>query len=217
MIWKVIIKGSESYLKYFSNTLNSEELNIKKENGYFILNSKAFTLLSEYNELEIKLNELLNRVNTYAKIFLDSRECVKCDSISKFLEDGTELIYLGATGMGIGISSCKIVGGTETCQLVEWMKLELNNKYVTKALNQIGKDFDFWDSFYKIYEILRDDGFDPVVNRKNELYKETDRLRRTTNHYRHSNFDLPIDAFSFHEAKSFTQVLFLQWIESLNE
>ena len=152
----------------------------------------------------------------YAKIILGSEEGIECVGISKFLEDGTELIYVGSKVSGNGNSFANNVGGDETChRITKWMKLGQNNRSVSKALNQIGTDFNSWDSFYKIYEILRDAEFDPVKNRENKRYQENKRLSETANHYRHSNYPLPKNPMSFPEAKCFTQALFLEWIGGL--
>jgi hypothetical protein len=65
---------------------------------------------------------------------------------------------------------------------------------------------------YNIYEILRDEKYKEIMDGGN-YHKKANLLRRTANHYRHTNEPLPANAMTLLEAKTWIKIFLYDWLK----
>lgn len=223
MPWEIEITGDKSDLEELSKVFIGKNLSIAQENEHFILKSEEFEALFDHDEVETKAIELLRSVDACAKITLGSRKVIEHESISWLNENGSRKMFIKVKAF-VGLVSCeanyKITHSDGTIETynqaiaaVNWMKLAQRDNMVRKVLDQIHNDFNSWDSFYKIYEMLRDDKFEKITDKGSIYYKKADLLRRTANHYRHSNYALPPNPMPLSEAKAFINIVLHDWLK----
>lgn len=235
MNWKIELTGDNSDLEELSKVFIEKDLSIVLENGQFILKSECFDSLSNHNEVETKVIELLKLVNAGAKLALDSKKVIDYESVFWVDENGARHAFLRTIEVTTLIStriSWKITrsdGIIETYNqanpLVNWMKIAKLDKSVRKAFDQINHDFNSWDAFCKIIEILEDDHFEHVRKQQKRVKEgkyraEVNRLTGTANSYkaislesRHARvFEPPENPMQFSEAKALIILILHEWL-----
>ncbi|MDW5551691.1 hypothetical protein [Methanosarcina sp.] len=235
MVWEVQITGDKSDLKELSKVLINKDLSITKKNEYFVLRSEYLDVLSDYDEVETKVIELLKSVNACAKLALNSLKVIGYQSISWLDEKGNKKTFFKDTcviAVRCKSSICEISPDgiieiyNQAMPVRNWIEIAQKDENVKKVFMQVSHDFNSWDAFYKIIEILEDDQFEPVRKKRKGIKEgkyraDIDRLTGTADSYkeisiesRHAReFEGSINnPMQFSEAKSFVEMILLQWL-----
>lgn len=174
---EIRIIGDKYDLMELSKIHKEKNLCIMQENDYFLLKSEDFEALSSREEVERKAIELLKNASACAILCLNSRKVIALESISwlnengkrkEFLEDRCETYVREKTSIKSTYSHGTIEMYNQSAPTVNWMKIAQRDKEVKKAFDQINHDFNSWDAFHKIIEILEEDQFTHIrKGRKN--------------------------------------------------
>jgi len=219
---KIELIGNNFILEELSKLLKDKDSSIVSENGVFYLKSECMDALSNYNKVNIKLNEILYYMNIVAKIDLDSMEVIKHNTITQLDENETVThIFIDAKLVISGSAHLSQPSLSDEnkiyCSVSDLMKIAKDDNNVRKVFGQIYNEYnsrnesDSWVIIYNICEILRDDNYKEII-KGGMYYKKAELLRRTANHYRHTNFPLPINAMTFLEAKPFINMVLHEWL-----
>lgn len=239
MTWEIEITGDKSDLENLSKMTKNEDLCIVQENEHFILKSKDFDVLSDHDEVKTKAIELLKLVSAYAKLVLDSRKAIELESIywmnekgnrKEFFEDTCVTYIICKDSFEITHSDGTVEAYNEEMPVVNCMKIAQRDNRVKKALNQINRDFNSWDSYYKIIEILEEDQFTPIRKKSKKInegkyWQIANKITEIANSYpdilleaRHAKGEPKDKNFSLHptmtlsEAKKWIKIFLQEWL-----
>lgn len=96
MNWKVVLKGNDSYLEFLLEELKDHNLSIIKDGDEFILKLDEIDTLSNYDEVEGRVIELLDSLNSIELLFITYP--VKMEyAICSVREDGTLSFHIDIT------------------------------------------------------------------------------------------------------------------------
>ena len=162
--WLVRLKGEKFDLEDLPALLQSLELTIIEENGFYYLQSCEFESLTSADEVHKQGTALIKILNGVAKLHRDKFRDVSEDGIT-CIEDGGSLhhhVHLSGTlTMRAKLSANAIVttpNGTERVgpsNIETWIGVAKKCKPVADALHFFGEDT--WGDLYKVYEIIKDD------------------------------------------------------------
>lgn len=165
MNWEVEVTGDNSDLDELSKVLTDKDLSIVKRNEHFVLRSGYLDVLSDYDEVETKVTELLKSVNACAKLTLNSLKVIEYESISWLDEKGNKKEFFKDSI--VTIVKCKdsihqisphygvIEIYNQATPVRNWIKIAQNDQNVKKAFMQVSHNFNSWDAFYKILDFRR--------------------------------------------------------------
>lgn len=234
MEWVVQLKGDNSDLQELSETLNSVELCITKENDGFSLKSSNFNQLNDANEVKEKAEELLLSIFGAARVAFRMQRPLVVNAVIKVNDDGTKLTtrFLSDTMYASSSISLTITRNNGTVEEIhqadpipEWINIAQNDENVAKVLRLMGKGSIDWVGLYRIYDVIEHDvgGIPNIVSNGWTSRNQIERFRHTANSVgaigdlaRHGveTTDPPPNPMPFSEAESLINTIIHNWLHT---
>ena len=158
-----------------------------------------------------------------SKVFKDKDLSIVQEN-EQFILESEDFDVLSNYAEELALDSRKVID-YPAMPVVNWIKLAQRDKSVKKIFDQINHDFNSWDAFHKIIEILEDDQFEHVRKKQKGIKEgkyrsEVNGLTGTANSYktisfesRHAReFEPPENPMHFSEAKSFIKLILHEWL-----
>lgn len=238
-MWDVVLTGNETDLRQLAKVWNRPELTIEIDQNAFILKSSHFTSLASDQEVREKTYELLVPLNAGIKLALMSSRPIEIAYIRQLKSDGVIMSYKSSYAIcgECAFSEVVTIIKTENGEIreirrsvdsvVPLFQLAQSDSNVMKVCHYINQDFKSWGILYKIYEVIRDDGFPPLQDkRKNpENGKYCTRatlFRRSANNPSSSGLasrhgvdeNPPNNPMTLSDAQDFIKMLIREWLKT---
>lgn len=217
--------------KFFFNDLLDPRLQVIIEDEIYLI-SADFEVLTSIESVWKKANSLCESLDAIAKLSLGEHAAILTkNKIAERMPDGTKkaVSFCTATFVaGFHIHVKPTVIGPDGKALPPpppletlWSKLAIENSNVREALGYY-RELNL-KSFYKVYEVLRDDfGGDRLLKKQPWVNSSRlERFLRTVNHpeasgnqsrHARNKAQRPSNPMPFHEANSFIQSLLREWM-----
>jgi len=229
--WLVRLKGEKFDLEDLPGLLTEPSLNVIEEGGSFYLRSSEFDTLSSPEEVREKAQALIKLLNGAAKFHREnflpvSEDCVTCVS-----DDGsrTHNVFLEATVSVRAKMSAALTVKTpnshqpvvqQPSQVQCLIDIAKKHKEIADVLHFISDDT--WFSFYKAYELIRDDvgGHHQLLKKKWVPNADLRRFTQTAecravlgDAARHASkkYKTPVHPMSLSEGRVLLKTMFLNW------
>jgi hypothetical protein len=234
MEWIIVLKGNERDLEELSKVCHSPDLTIKKviENdlSYYTLTSSQFLLSLPYLSVKEIAQNLVKDLTAGIILLWNSGKPIEIEYITQVDETGKKAVFLEATISGTSslyanLSVGRPDGSVETHNaaepIVQWINIKLNDNNVAMVFEFINHDFDSSQTLYKIYELIKADGFTPL--QKGEKYwKKAELFRRSMNNPSSSGMNSrhamdnapPKTPITLSEAQDFIKMLVKEWLKT---
>jgi hypothetical protein len=232
MEWIIVLKGDEHDLEDLSKVYHSPDLTIKKvlekDHSYYTLTSTQFSLSLPYLSVKEIAQNLVKDFTAATILLRNSRKPIEIEYITQVDGIGKKAVFLEATisvtsSMHVSISVGRPDGSAETHNaaepIVQWLKIKQKDKNVAQVFEYINHDFGSSQTLYKIYEVIRADGFTPL--QKDEKYwKKAELFRRSMNNPSSSGLNSrhaidtapPEKPMTLSEAQDFVKMLIQEWL-----
>lgn len=229
MDWVVALTGDEIDLQELSKVWNRPELTIEKGTTAYVLKSTYFDSLSSDLEVRERAGRLLIPINAGIKLELGASRQIELAHTRLINPDGSKIAYV----MCYDVLSARAFCSTEITKdgekeirnpadpIVNLFNIAHSDQQVNKVCLYINQDFNSWPILYKIYEVIRADGFIPL--QKGGKYEQKAALfRRSANNpssgglnSRHAiDNSPPLKPMSLYEAQIFIKMLIQEWLET---
>jgi hypothetical protein len=231
MKWQVNLVGEPVTLDYLSKIFNSQDLHICWEEGRYILESSSFAQFSDSRNVKEATTKFLTAINATKKLTFSPSKPIECGSINAIDEKGNRTLYLEDT---LSISS-RIHGGltivrangtidekTVDGSMVRWIPLIDTDEKVHRVFNLMNHDFNSYIGFYKIVEVIQEDGFTPLM-KNGEFYNDIKLFKQTAQSYSavreaarhaHSRFTSPETPMELPAARELVKRIVKMWLDS---
>lgn len=216
--WIVTLAGDETDLQELANVWNQPDLTIEKENDVYILKSSHFISLNSDQQVREKTNELLVPLNAGIKLKFNTSKMIEIAHIIKVNSDGTRRTIV-TTNLSFSV---RILGDPSGFAdfMIPFLNIARTDSQVEKVCQYINEDFNDRSNLYKIYEVIRKDGFAPLQH-KGKYEKKAEIFRRTINNpsssglnSRHAIDDAPPEIpMTQSDLKNFIKILIQEWLE----
>lgn len=236
MDWTVTLNGDEHDLQELAKVCNSPELTIEKDATSYVLRSSHFEGLISDQEVREKTNELLIPINAGIKLELGASKPIQIEHTVCINPDGKRMIHVVCCETIAIRASCCIESITSDGKkiiynpadpVIPLFVISQSDQAVTTVCQYINQDFRSWPTLYKIYEIIKDDGFPPLQEKtKNQdegkYCKKAALFRRTANNpsasglnSRHAIDDSPPEKpMSLSEGQEWIKLIIREWLET---
>jgi len=232
--WLVRLKGERFDLEDFPKLLCSPEVRVVEENGSYYLESSEFNSLTLAEEVRERGRALIKLINGVAKFtrgnFLDISE----DVITRVEDNGKRLNYVfleskvtirtkvsGQLTVITADGTEKVA--TQPSALESLLEVAQKHKVVADALT-FYRD-DTWFSFYKAYEIIRDDigGKHQIIKNGWSVNSDINRFKQTAqsraalgDSARHASkkYKPPAQPTTLLEARAMIKTILSRWVSS---
>lgn len=151
MEWFVQIRGESYDLEELSRCLNSPELCVTKEGENFVLKSKDFNCLKNFEDVEDEARVTLALINGAARSNLGMLKPLMVASVERVNEDGTRELSVSRP------ITYNVRGRGKADTIPNWVAIAREDENVAKALQLLSVSPHNWVSLYKIEEIIEDD------------------------------------------------------------
>ncbi|MDD5143309.1 hypothetical protein [Methanoregula sp.] len=234
MEWIIVLKGDEHDLDDLSKVYYSPDLTIKKilenDHSYYALTSTQFLLSLPYVSVKEIAQNIVRDFTAGTILLRNSRRPIEIEYITQVDETGKKAVFLEATisatsSVYANLSVGRRDGSVETHNaaepIVRWLSIKQKDKNVAKVFEYINHDFGSSQTRYKIYEIIKADGFTPL--QKDEKYwKKAELFRRSMNNPLSSGLDSrhaldtapPKKPMTLSESQDFIKMLIQEWLNA---
>lgn len=231
MRWKVQLKGHELGLSDLSNSFRDDPKIFEEDGDYFIWSSR-FGELDNYIDVLEETEVIIQNIRNFGRIDSLRVEELEAELVYELLDDGSEHIYLVASGDSVGVKlGPRRVLDADGNELEEFLpanrtyertQVALRDDRVTE-LSQMLERGDSWVNLYRIYEHIEDNikGDENIIElgwwekKEKRLFKHTANSREAIgNKARHGKETIPApsDPMDYHEAKQLIETLIDHWI-----
>lgn len=229
--WLVRLKGEEFDLEILPPLLHSTKLSIIKENNSYYLKSSDFDSLKSADEVRESAIAIIKRLNGTMMLFNHNFHSISEDGVLLVEKNGKRCFHLyleGSIKMRSRVSANFKATTPNGIQQIDpqystvesWINLAKSDKIIADALHFFKKGT--WISFYKVYEIIKDDiGSQQAIIKSGFVKKQ--KLKRFTqtaqsslalgDEARHASKKCkpPAKPMTFDEAKSFIREFIISW------
>lgn len=234
--WFVTLNGEDFDLQKLSKFSNPPKIEIKLENGKYLLCSDKFNSLSEAREVVSVGKKILKIINGIAKLHFQNFGKIECDNPLFIDSEDKKHFFLlcEPAKFRLEFSDIKfkvskadgtIITSNEPNYINSTIDLAVSDSNVEKALRIFGSQEQNWSNLYKIYEIIDGDvgGKSKITSNGWASSKKIEKFHNTANNSnsvgddaRHHNPHRPAPPkpMSIQEAKDFISDLLKRWIES---
>jgi hypothetical protein len=237
MEWVITLNGDEIDLRELAKVWDTPELTIDKNESTYTLKGSYFASFTD-QEIREKVNELLVPLNAGIILNLGAINPIKIGQIMQIKPDGTRIVLLSgyaiARTRAFACASIIKEDGTQEIHhpadsTVSLLKLAQSDPQVAKICQYINHDFDSFPILYKIYEVIKRDGFPHIQEGKpkGKYCDEGERLRITAHSpslsgiaSRHAYDAMPTEKqskekfISLIEAQDFIKKIVREWLET---
>jgi len=232
--WLVRLKGERFDLEDFPKLLRSPEIKVVEENGSFYLESSEFNSLTLAEEVRERGRALIKLINGVSKFNRDNFLGISEDAITRVEDDGKRHHYLFLEGTAtirtkVSAQSTVIAAdgsekvATQPSALESLLEVAQKHNVVADALS-FYRD-DTWISFYKAYEIIRDDvgGKHQIIKNGLSVDSDINRFKQTAqsraalgDSARHASkkYTPPAKPMTLLEARALIKTILSRWVFS---
>jgi len=228
MKWFVKLLGNKDDLEDLSKVCNSPELIIRKEEDYFILESKDFEKLENHTDVYHKACEIVVLINGATTIALRNKEPLRIENVIKVDDEGRKNFYSFSSvnitlprircNLTIKSQNGKNVEFNEAAPVPYWYQVAQKEKKVAEVLSLLAENDLYWEKLYILYEEVLGDVKSAIDKKGWVTKKDIKRFTQTAQQYRHGESGLkswkpPKHPMTFEEGKSFVLHIIEIWLK----
>jgi hypothetical protein len=228
MEWVVTLTGDEIDLSELSKVCITPDLTIEKDSSAFVLKSSYFASLTSDKEVREKGNKLLIPLNAGIKMELGAIKPIEIFDVMQINPDGINnshvmfeaTIRMRPLACELSTADCKNDISNPADPVISLSNLAESDSQVAQVCQYINLDFHDGRNLYKIYEVIRKDGFAPLKH-KGKYEKTAELFRRTVNNPSSSGIksrhaideNPPENPLTLSDAQSFIKMLIHEWLD----
>ncbi len=234
MDWMVEISGDTCDLETLTQSFNTNELTIKKDDDKYVLTSQSF---KQYDESEIvyeKAQEIINLLNGITHLEDRLTGVLKIKSVFIKQGNGKRVLFLFAE------SPLKIGGSASVTELThsdgskekfhpdnpvrKWLPLAIKDENVKKVFLLFDRSPSSWSNLYNIFEIIEFDVGKGFITSEGWASKKTIKLFKYTANTptgldldkRHpaTHKQPPPEPMTIDKAKALIKSIILRWLQN---
>jgi hypothetical protein len=166
--WLVRLLGSEWDLQWLPRFVRSANWTVSEQEGSYCLKSPYFNALVEAKEVEIRAQEVLDRINGLAKIHIDGFRSVTIGALTLAHPDGgRDHFATMSVRARITVDVAKDDAADSSAQIEAWascIEFAAEDERIAKVLRIFGcREMD-WRELYNVLEVIADDAGHEIDN-----------------------------------------------------